>query len=225
MAGGQADKDRRGLLITLEGGEGSGKTTQQSMLLRRLRALGAKVLPTRQPGATHLGRNLRQLLMGRSLEPPVEWAELLMYLADRAQHVQLVVEPALAQGKVVICDRYADSSEVYQGRVRGLGLERVREVNSWVCGQAWPDLTILLDIESGLGLKRASARQGELGLGLDRMEEEGLLFHRRVRQGFLDQAAWEPERIKVISALPAPEVVAEEVWKLVEPLVRAWMRG
>lgn len=225
MAGGGADQEKRGLLITLEGGEGSGKTTQQSMLLRRLRGLGAKVLPTRQPGATHLGRNLRQLVMGRSLEPPVDWAELLMYLADRAQHVQLVVEPALAQGKVVLCDRYGDSSEVYQGRVRGLGLERVREVNTWICGDAWPDLTIVLDIDPALGLERASARQGELGLGLDRMEEEGLRFHRQVRQGFLEQAAWEPERIKVVAAQLPPEAVAEEIWNLVEPLARNWMQG
>jgi dTMP kinase len=215
----------RGLLITLEGGEGSGKSTQQNMLLRRLRALGLTVMPTHQPGATSLGRSLRDLVMGRTLEPPVDWAELMLYLADRAQHVRLEVEPALHRGEVVISDRYLDSSEVYQGMVRNLGFDKVRLMHTWICAEAWPDLTIVLDLKPELGLKRAKSRQGRLGLGLDRLEEEGLEFHRKVRQGFLERAKQEPERIKVVAAQPSSEEVATEIWELVEPLVRTWRQG
>ncbi len=208
--------------ITLEGGEGVGKSTQQRMLVRRARGLGLKVLGTREPGATGLGAAVREILTMPGRDHPRERAELFLYLADRAQHVHQVIAPALAGGQVVICDRFADSSEVYQGRARGLGEQMVRQLNRWACGEVWPRLTVLLDLDPVQGLQRVDERQYRLGLAPDRLEAEGLEFHRLVRQGFLDQAAAEPERIKVVDASPPPEEVAQAVWELVEPVLKEW---
>ncbi len=209
-----------GVFITLEGGEGTGKTTQQSMLVRRVKGMGREVLATREPGGTYLGRGLRRLLEEPGGESPTALAELLMFMADRAQHVQHTIGPALDQGRVVVCDRFIDSSEVYQARVRGMDLAWVRELNRRVCGGLWPVLTVVLDLEPRLGLQRVMDRQQQLGLGLTWMEAEDLEFHRRVRQGFLDQAAAEPGRVKVVAAGGRPEEVAEAVWSLVEPLLK-----
>lgn len=208
--------------ITLEGGEGCGKSTQQRMLVRRARGLGLSVLGTWEPGATWLGARVREILTSHSPEGLGPRAELLLYLADRAQHAAQVIAPALAAGQVVICDRYADSSEVYQGRARGLGAEMVRGLNQWACGPVWPDLTILLDLDPEEGLARVHQRQGELGLTPDRLENEGLQFHRRVRQGYLEQAAAEPGRIKLVDAGGAAPEVAEAVWALAEPLLKEY---
>ncbi|MCB2193770.1 MAG: dTMP kinase [Deltaproteobacteria bacterium] len=210
--------------ITLEGGEGVGKSTQQHMLVRRARGLGLGVTSTREPGATLLGAAVRDLLTKPGHDHPGQRSELLLYLADRAQHVERVIAPALEDGQVVICDRFADSSEVYQGRARGLGMQWVRQLNRWACGEVWPDLTILLDLEPGNGLKRVNKRQGELGLTPDRLENEGLEFHQQVRQGFLDQAEAEPERIKVVDASLPQDEVAHAVWALAEPLLKEFKR-
>ena len=223
MAGTQSP--RRGLFITLEGGEGVGKSTQQLSLLKRLRDQGFRALGSREPGSTPLGVELRAVLMDLRGDAPCQEAELLLYLADRAQHVRQVLLPALASGAVVVCDRFADSSEVYQGRARGLGLGRVRELNRWVCGDLWPDLTLVLDLDPDMGLKRVLQRQGELNLVPDRLEAEGLAFHRAVRQGFLEQAAAEPQRIKVVDASRPAARVAEDLWGLVAPVVQAWKAG
>jgi dTMP kinase len=139
----------------------------------------------------------------------------MLYLADRAQHVTEVIAPALARGQVVICDRFVDSSEVYQGVARGLDQACVRRMNHWICGRIWPDLTILLDLEPEVGLKRALERQGILGLPLDRLETLGLEFHRALRRGFLVGAAAEPHRIKVVDAAGPEEQVTEAIWQLV----------
>ena len=143
-------------------------------------------------------------------------------MADRSHHVKSKIAPALERGEVVISDRFADSSEVYQGRARGLGLEKVRRLNQWVCNGFWPDLTIVLDIDPAKGLSRASLRQEELGLGLDRMERELEDFHQALRQGFLDQAEAEPGRVKVVDASKDQDVVADEIWAYVEPLIKEW---
>ncbi len=216
---------RPGLFITLEGGEGVGKSTQQALLLARLRQQGVKALSSREPGSTPLGVELRGVLMDLGRQAPCQEAELLLYLADRAQHVRQVLEPALASGAVVVCDRFIDSSEVYQGRVRGLGQEWVRTLNRWVCGGLWPDLSLLLDLDPDLGLRRVHLRQGGLGLMPDRLESEGLAFHQAVRQGFLAQAAAEPGRLKVVDAGQTPERVAGEIWGIVEPVVQAWRKS
>jgi dTMP kinase len=210
--------------ITLEGGEGAGKSTQQHMLVRRARGLGLTVTSTREPGATLLGASVRELLTAPGKDHPGRRSELFLYLADRAQHVERVIAPALSEGQVVICDRFTDSSEVYQGRARGLGADWVRTLNRWACGEVWPDLTILLDLEPGAGLGRVNQRQGRLGLTPDRLENEGLGFHQKVRQGFLDQAAEEAERIKVVDASQPQEKVAGAVWALAEPLLKEFKR-
>jgi len=205
-----------GLFITLEGGEGVGKSTQLRMLVRRLEGAGWKVEVTREPGATALGKRISDMVRSSAGGGPVDKAELLLYLADRAQHVARVIEPALARGMAVLCDRFADSSEVYQGRARGLGAAQVRRLNQWVCGAIWPDLTLVLDLDPKIGLQRALERQDSLGLGLDRLESEDMEFHRRVRKGFLDQAASEPDRVKVVDAGLPPDEVAARIWAQVE---------
>ncbi|CAO0823734.1 Thymidylate kinase [Desulfarculales bacterium] len=217
--------NRQGLFITLEGGEGVGKSTQQAMLLRRLQQEGIKGLRSREPGSTPLGVELRRVLMDLGRDTPCQQAELLLYLADRAQHVRQVLEPILASRAVVVCDRFVDSSEIYQGRVRGLGQEWVRTLNRWVCGGLWPDLTILLDLDPYLGLRRVHLRQGGLGILPDRLESESLAFHQAVRQGFLQQAQDEPQRIKLVDASQPPELVAQEVWRVVQPVIEVWRRG
>ncbi len=205
-----------GCFITLEGGEGAGKTTQAHMLVRRLKALGRKVVSTREPGGTPLGQRLEELLKGQSGRlVPGRRAELMLYLAARAQHVERVIQPALEGGMVVVCDRFVDSSEVYQGRARGLGVETVRRFNRWACGDTWPHLTILLDLDPARGLRRVRRRQEGLGLGLDRLEREEMSFHQAVRRGFLDQARSDPGRVKVVDGDRPPEEVAEDVWSLV----------
>jgi dTMP kinase len=158
---------------------------------------------------------IRGLLLEMREQPPTPWAELMLYLADRAQHVAEVIAPALARGQAVICDRFVDSSEVYQGVARGLDQNRVRQMNQWVCAGLWPDLTILLDLEPEVGLKRVLERQGMLGLSLDRLEALGLDFHRALRRGFLASAAAEPGRIKVVDASGPEEQIAEAIWQVV----------
>lgn len=209
-----------GVFITLEGGEGVGKSTQMRMLVRRLEGSGWKVEATREPGATPLGKRISDLVRSVAGAGPVDKAELMLYLADRAQHVERVIAPALAKGMAVVCDRFIDSSEVYQGRARGLGRDQVRRLNEWVCGQVWPDLTVVLDLDPEIGLQRALERQDSLGLGLDRLESETMDFHRQVRRGFLAQAESEPERIRVVDAGLPRDQVAESIWAQVNGLVK-----
>ncbi len=212
----------RAPFITLEGGEGCGKSTHAGLLAQRLQEQGLPVLLTHEPGATELGRALRRLLADPAGPDPCPQAELLLYLADRAQHLEQVIRPALASGRVVVCDRFADSSEVYQGLARGLSRQRVRELNRWLCGDTWPDLTLVLDLDPALGLARARQRQGEAGL--DRLELAGGEFHRRVREGFLELARREPDRVRLVDAAGSRQEVARRIWELVQPLLESWRR-
>ena len=195
------------MFITFEGVEGAGKTTQIGRLAARLRSEAGRedVLVTREPGDGPLGSELRRLV----LHPPPgvtvgDRAELLIMLADRAQHVSQVIRPYLQAGGIVLCDRYADSSVAYQGYGRGLNIARVDHLNQYATDGLQPDLTFVLDMEPSLGL----ARQNEKS----RMEEEALAFHERVRAGFLALAAQHGERIMVIDAARSQDSVHADIW-------------
>ena len=196
-----------GLFITLEGGDGVGKTTQQALLSERLRQEGYACLCTREPGDTALGKMLRDLLLYR--DPLARVTELLLYAADRAEHVSKVITPALAARQVVVCDRFTDSTLAYQGYGRKLDLEKIRQLNHLATGGLQPHLTLWLDLPPEVGLARAKAR--------DRLEQERLEFHRRVYQGFQALAAAEPQRIVRVSAQGSPAEVAARLWSVVEP--------
>lgn len=202
----------RGLFLTLEGPEGAGKTTQSRLLADYLRSSGCEVVAVREPGGTAIGEEIRALLLDPRWEEMDARAEMLLFAAARAQLVAEVIAPALRAGKVVVCDRYVDASIVYQGIGRRLGAEIVRTVNAVATAGVMPDLTLLLDIDVRTGLGRARAETGlrtpagEAGAG-DRIEQERLAFHERVREGFLSLAKNEPQRIKVIDAHgPVPAV-------------------
>ena len=182
----------RGLLITFEGGEASGKTTQSELLAIHLEAGGWKVLRLREPGGTRLGEEVRRLLLERDEDLTAE-AELLLFLAARAELVRGVVRPALQEGAVVICDRFSDSTYAYQGYGRGLDLDTVRRLDRWATGGLVPDLTVLLDLPVELSRIR-------LGADNDAFEREADSFHERVREGYFALASQEPNRWLVIDA-------------------------
>jgi dTMP kinase len=195
----------RGLFVVFEGGEGAGKSTQVRQLAEALRRCGRDVVVTREPGATEAGAQIRRMLLdGDALAPR---AEALLYAADRAHHVATVVRPALARGAVVVSDRYVDSSLAYQGAGRTLPVAEVAWLSAWATGGLKPDLTILLDLDPSVGLRRAESR----GRGADRLESESLAFHERVRFAFLDLAATEAGRYLVVDAEREPEKVADVV--------------
>ena len=211
-----------GLLITMEGVEGSGKSTQIQRLAVRLRALGLPLELSKEPGGTPLGLELRQLLLvphasGQTWAPK---AELLLFYADRAQHLETFIRPALEAGKVVLLDRFDDSTRAYQG-AQGIGdtvLERLSEV---VLGRLKPSLTLLLDVDPEASLVRVAARNGaEAGFKETRFDDETLDFHRRVRSRFLVIAQKEPQRVAVIPAADVPDKVEDAVWAKVAPLMR-----
>jgi dTMP kinase len=183
----------RGIFITFEGPEGSGKSTHILGLAQWLRAQGHRVLVTREPGGTGLARTLRKFLL-HTKTPVAPLAELLLYEADRAQHVAECIEPALRRGQWVLCDRYLDSTVAYQGYGRGLNLGLIHTLNRIASGGRKPDLTVLLDVPAARGLRQATARKK----GKDRLEKAGLAFHQRVRRGFLKLAASEPRRFRLV---------------------------
>jgi dTMP kinase len=205
-----------GLFLAVEGGEGAGKSTQIARLTQWLTARGGEVVVTREPGATPLGARVRSLLLDPGTGSLAPRAEALLYAADRAQHVATVVRPALERGAVVLTDRYVDSSLAYQGAGRELAVEEVARLSAWATGGLRPDLVLLLDVDPAVGLVRAG-RAGEL----DRIEQESLEFHQRVRQGFLDLASADPERYLVVDASQPPDAVAAQVLERVGGLVPA----
>ena len=190
------------LFITFEGIEGSGKTTHLRRLAAWLRAAGHEVLETREPGGTPAGSALRTLLLGTDAVPLSPLAELLLYCADRTQHVEEVIRPALAAGRVVLCDRFSDSTIAYQGYGRGLDLVTVRALDATARAGLSPDLTFLLDCPVPVGLARAGVRRGT-AVGGDRFERETLEFHARVRAGFAALAAAEPTRFCTLDGAAA----------------------
>ncbi len=201
------------LFITFEGGEGSGKSVQARALYRRLSKLAIPALLTHEPGGTSLSRKLARWLKWSQDTGISPLTELLMFNASRAQLVEEVIQPNLKSGKVVICDRYADSTTAYQSYGRGLSLETVKAINNIATQELKPNLTVLLDIPARAGLSRKRAKRQ------DRFEQEGLAFHQRVREGYLKMAAEEPERWLVVDASQSKAKIREIIWQRVSQLL------
>ena len=223
----------RGPFITLEGIDGTGKSTQLRLLVERLRRSGYRVCATREPGGTRIGEQVRRILLrdpadstkrgatgvkndaadGRALSP---LAELALMYAARAQHLEEVVRPALARGEIVVSDRFNDASVAYQGYGRKLGPKVVRAFDRIICGRTQPDLTLVLDVEPRVALERASRRENRRHSRGSRFEAEGVKFHERVRVGYLEIARKEPQRVRVIRADQPVAEVAREIASAVD---------
>ncbi len=204
-----------GSLISFEGIEGCGKSTQIVLLAERLRATGREVVISREPGATSLGSELRKILLDPTYDPDA-LTELLLYLADRREHRRLVIAPALQRGALVLIDRYVDSTWVYQGFAQDeIEPSLIERLNRLVVGDNWPDLTFILDCPVAVGLERARERNRETGAEgvADRFEQRHLEFHDRVRQGFLALAKVEKERFRVIAADREVETIHNDIWR------------
>ena len=203
----------KGLFITVEGPDGSGKSTLIAKLASRLRREGFKVRKTREPGGSPLAEKIRAILLSPASRAMSDRAELLLFEAARRQHLDETIEPALAAGRVVLCDRFADSTTAYQGAGRAIRASDVAWLNHFACQGRKPDLTLVLNVDPAAGLRRAGRLKG----GRDRMEQAGLGFHKRVRAAFLKLARREPRRVKVIdSGRQGPQEVFETAWRLVQ---------
>lgn len=203
--------------ITFEGGDGTGKTTQLRLAAGYLQKQNRRCLATREPGGTDLGQLIRNVVLEVGETEIAASTELFLYLADRAQHVQQVIAPALEHGKIVLCDRFTDSTLAYQGYGRGMDLEWLRRLNDAASGGLRPDLTLLFDCSIEAGLARALGRRGSEGGGPeDRFERENIEFHQRIRHGFLQLAQQEPKRFRVIDATCSAAAVAEKVREILD---------
>lgn len=199
---------KKGMFITFEGADGCGKTTQMKLLAEYLEKKGIDVVLTREPGAKGLGEKVREILL--NYEGPVsDRCESFLFLADRAQNIDIIVNPAVEEGKVVLCDRHIDSTVAYQGYGRGLDIERINMLNNIATNGRKPDLTFVFDIDVETSMAR-------VGKEKDRMESAGKDFHNRVRQGYLELAKQEPQRIKIIDAAKSIEEIHAEVIKIFE---------
>ena len=203
----------KGLFITFEGGEGAGKTTLIQRIVDAISAKGRSVIKVREPGGTPLGEEIRQLVLHRQgkINP---YAELSLFLASRAQHIAEVILPALEAGQVVLCDRFNDSTIAYQGAARGLGVEKVAQFCEFISQGLKPQLTLYLDLDPELGLSRAAKAREQ-----DRIESETVLFHRKIREGYLAIHKKEEQRFRLIDATLSPEQVFQEAMKWIEPYV------
>lgn len=195
-----------GKFITLEGIEGAGKSTMLNFISEQLQQAGNEVVVTREPGGTHIGEKLREILLDNSNDQLSDDTELLIIFAARAQHLQQVIRPALNAGHYVVCDRFTDASYAYQGGGRGMNTDRIRQLEDWVQQGLKPDLTILFDLDVATGLRRAGKR-GEA----DRFEREHVDFFERIRQCYLDRASAEPNRFRVIDAASTVDNVKQQI--------------
>lgn len=205
----------RGLFITFEGGEGSGKSTQIKRLADKLESRGQTCVVTREPGGCPVAEKIRGLFLGGEPGEMGGDTELLLINAARAAHVRDVISPALTRGDWVLCDRFSDSTMAYQGFGRGIDPKRIRELDRWTLGGLKPDLTLLLDLDPAVGLGRTQTRGGD---GETRFERESLAFHETIRQAFLEIALGEPDRIRLINAGEDETSVFNTLWEAVESL-------
>jgi dTMP kinase len=203
----------RGKFITFEGGEGTGKSTQAAMLALRLEALGLGVLLTREPGGSPGAEIIRHVLLSGAVKPLGPEAEAMLFAAARNDHIRCAIEPALAAGKWVVCDRFADSTRVYQGALGQVDRHLIQALERVSVGDLRPDLTLVLDVPVALGLERAATRRGSASA--DRFEAEDVEFHDKLREAYLALAAAEPERCVIVDAGTAKEAVAKRVWDTV----------
>ena len=203
--------------ITFEGGDGTGKSTQLRSLADHLTEQGKSYILTREPGATSLGKFIRQILLEVGKQPINSSTELFLYLADRAQHIQEVVAPAIAQGKIVLCDRHTDSTLAYQGYGRGIDIDLLRRLNNMATCGIKADLTFLLDCPVEIALSRTAARGVRSKTRReDRFEREELDFHERVRAGFLELARAEPDRFRIIDASTSIQEATEQIKAIID---------
>ena len=206
---------KKGKFITFEGGEGSGKSTHIERLVTRLRQGGYHPLITREPGGTHVGEQIRHVLQySKDSSSMVPETEMLLFCASRAQLVREVIQPALNEGHIVICDRFLDSTTVYQGVGRKIAPEAVAAINRFAVGANLPDLTLVIDLDPRIGLERVRGR--EL---FDRMENQSLEFYERVRQGYLNLAKLESHRVKVIDGSQTIDEIANQIWSLAKSVL------
>lgn len=203
-----------GKFITVEGGEGAGKTTQLAFMREHLERSGHRVLSTREPGGTALGEEIRALLLGQHHDGMALTTETLLMFAARTEHLERVVRPALAAGRWVLCDRFTDATYAYQGGGRGLPLAKIAVLEDWVQGDLRPDLTLLFDLPIRVGLERAGRRGAA-----DRFEREGTAFFERVRAVYLERATQHPDRYRIVDADRPVEAVRADV----ETFLSAWM--
>jgi dTMP kinase len=206
---------KKGKFITFEGGEGSGKSTHIERLVTRLRQEGNRVLVAREPGGTEVGEQIRHILQySKQSAGMVPETELLLFCASRAQLVREVIQPALNDGRVVICDRFFDSTTVYQGVGRKINPHAVAAINNFAVGANLPDLTLVIDLDPRIGLERARGR--EL---FDRMESQSLEFYDRVRQGYRDLSKREGRRVKMIDGSQSIDAIEKQIWELVKSVL------
>jgi len=201
------------MFISFEGIEGSGKTTQLEYVCQLLEKNGKKCVITREPGGTKIGEKIRSILLDRDSKNIDPVTELLLYVADRVQHIKEVIKPGVAGGRIILCDRYFDATMVYQGYARGIEKHMLKELHRLTCGNLMPDITFLLDLPPEIGLNRAwmQINRGERAGNETRFEEEKLSFHQKVRSGYLDLAEVYPSRFHVIDAEKEVEKVRDEI--------------
>lgn len=210
------------MFISFEGIEGSGKTTQIQGVYEHLRQKGIDVIVTREPGGSNIGRQIRAILLDSKNKGLNPLSELLLYMADRAQHLGEIVKPGLALGKVILCDRYYDATIAYQGYARGLDIDLITRLHGLAFDDYKPQITFLLDLAPETGLRRAwrQIENGQRTVTETRFEEEALDFHGRVREGYLELARREPQRFKIIDASNAQERVKKEILAVLDSAVR-----
>lgn len=211
----------KGVFLTFEGIEGSGKSTQIVLLEQYLRAGGRRVTLTREPGGTAIGDQVRRILLDPANTMLAPAAELLLYAAARAQHIEELIRPEMEAGRIILCDRFSDATLAYQGYGRGLDLNTIQQLDRTVTGGMRPDMTILLDIDAAEGLARARGRNSRGGLETEaRFENEELAFHERVRQGYRELAEREPDRFRIVDAALPPGKVQNAIREIVDEMLK-----
>ncbi len=203
---------KQGLFITFEGADGCGKTTQLNLLKDYLEQKGHEIVLTREPGAKGLGEKIREILLNYEGDVSNR-CESFLFLADRAQNIDIIVNPAIKEGKIVLCDRHTDSSVAYQGYGRGLDIEQIKTLNKLATGGKVPDITLVFDVDVETSMKR-------VGNEKDRMESAGIEFFNRVRNGYLEIAKQEPDRIKIIDSTKSIKEIHTEVIKVIEQILK-----